>query len=322
LRSTSESIRQLLALKPKTARVIRYDKEELTAEADKVAIDDIVEVRPGESIATDRKVVHGESSVDESMITGESIPIDKKVGDNVIGGTVNKNGYLRFKATKVGSETVLSNIVRTVEESKRTKAPVQRIADKAVRYFIPLVFAIAIGASLYWLLISQQSIPFVVTVFATILVVSCPCALGIATPMVVSLGIAKAAKEGSLIKGGQYLESLVSIDTIVFDKTSTLTKGKPEVIDIIPPAEGYTGEDVLQLAASAEIKSEHPIAQAIIDRANERKILLFEVSGFHPITGHGVFALHQQGSLLVAQGSLITTTTTTTTTTVLFFPRK
>jgi Cu+-exporting ATPase len=307
LRSTSESIRRLLALKPKTARVIRKgskeeeEKEEvITIDADNIAIDDIVAVKPGESIATDGIVIYGESSVDESMITGESIPVDKKVGDNLIGGTVNKNGYLQFKAIKVGSDTVLSHIVRTVQEAKRSKAPVQRVADRAVRYFIPIVFAIALGASLYWLLVAQQSIPFIVSVFATVLVVSCPCALGIATPMVVSLGIDKAAREGVLIKGGQYLESLASIDTIVFDKTGTLTKGKPEVTDIIPTAEeGFSEASLLQLAASAEVKSEHPIAQAIVDRATERRIPLFEVSQFRAITGHGVIALHPQGRIFV-----------------------
>ncbi|MGH9954491.1 MAG: heavy metal translocating P-type ATPase, partial [Nitrososphaeraceae archaeon] len=299
LRNTSESIRQLLALKPKTARVIRNGKEEVIIDADDIAIDDILAVKPGDSIATDGTVIYGESSVDESMVTGESIPVDKKAGDNVIGGAVNKNGYIQFKATKVGSDTVLSHIVRTVQEAKKSKAPVQRIADKAVRYFIPIVFAIALGASLYWLLVAQQSIPFIVTVFATILVVSCPCALGIATPMVVSLGIDEAAREGVLIKGGQYLESLASIDTLVFDKTGTLTKGKPEVTDVIPTAEGYSEASLLQLAASAEIKSEHPIAQAIVNRANELKIPLFEVSGFHAIAGHGVIASYQQGSIFV-----------------------
>ena len=297
LRTTSESLRRLLALKPKTAIVIRNGKEE-TIDADDVIVGDIVAVKPGGSIATDGIVIYGQSSVDESVVTGESIPVDKKAGDNVIGGTVNKNGYLQFKATKVGSDTILAQIVKIVQEAKRSKAPVQRIADKAVRYFIPIVFAIAIVASLYWLLIAQQSVPFVVTVFATILVVSCPCALGIATPMVVSLGIDKAAREGVLIKGGQYLENLASVDTIVFDKTGTLTKGKPEVIDIIPSSD-YSEANVLQLAASAEARSEHPIAQAIVSKAAEQKIPLFEVSEFSAITGHGVVALHQRRKIFV-----------------------
>lgn len=297
LRTTSESLGRLLALKPKTATVIRNGKEE-TVDADDVVVGDIVAVKPGESIATDGVVIYGQSSVDESLVTGESIPVDKKIGDSVIGGTVNKNGYLRFKATKAGSDTVLAQIVRIVQEARRSKAKVQRIADKAVRYFIPVVFAIAIIASLFWLLIAQQSIPFVVTVFATILVVSCPCALGIATPMVVSLGIDKAAREGVLIKGGQYLENLASVDTIVFDKTGTLTKGRPEVTDIIPSS-GYTEANVLQLAAIAEARSEHPIAQAIVNKAAEQKIPLLEVSEFNALTGHGISALYQQRKIFV-----------------------
>lgn len=297
LRSTSESLRRLLALKPKTATVIRNGKEE-TIDADDVIVGDIVAVKPGESIATDGIVIYGQSSVDESLVTGESIPVDKKVGDNVIGGTVNENGYLQFKATKVGSDTVLARIVKTVQEARRSRAKVQRIADEAVRYFVPIVFAVAIAASLYWLLVAQQPIAFVVTVFATVLVVSCPCALGIATPMVVSLGIDKAAKQGILIKGGQYLENLASVDTIVFDKTGTLTKGKPEVTDIIPSSD-YSEANALQLAASVEARSEHPIAQAIVSKATEQKIPLFEVSDFNTLTGHGVVALYQQRKIFV-----------------------
>lgn len=296
-RITSESVRRLLALKPKTATVIRNGKEE-TIDVDDIIVGDIVVVKPGESIATDGIVIYGQSSVDESLVTGESLPVDKKIGDYVIGGTINKNGYLQFKATKVGSDTVLAQIIRIVQEARRSKAKVQRIADKVVHYFIPIVFAIAIIASLYWLLIAQQSIPFVVTVFATILVVACPCALGLATPMVVSLGIGKAAREGVLIKGGQYLENLASIDTIVFDKTGTLTNGRPEVTDIIPSS-GYSEVDVLQLAASVEARSEHPIAQAIVNKAIEQRIPLFEVSEFNTLTGHGVVAIYQQRKIFV-----------------------
>jgi Cu+-exporting ATPase len=249
LRTTSESVRRLLALKPKSAVVIRGGKE-VTIDVDDILVGDIVVVKPGELIAADGEIVQGESSVDESMITGESIPVDKKIGDKIIGGTINKNGYLRFKATNVGSDTVLAHIVEIVEKARVSKAPVQRIADRAVHYFIPIVLSIAVAASLYWLLVAQQSIAFVVTVFATILVVSCPCALGIATPMVVSLGIDKAAREGVLIKGGQYVERLSSVDVVVFDKTGTLTKGKPEVTDIIAIG-SYNQAQVLQLASSA-----------------------------------------------------------------------
>lgn len=316
LQTTSESIKKLLSLKPKTAVVIRkrtitskneYENEiegereqELTINADEVVVGDIVVVKPGEHIATDGVVVYGESSVDESMITGESIPVDKKIGDKVIGGTINKNSYLKFKATNVGSHTVLANIIKMVEKARTSKPSIQRIADQAARYFIPIVIVIAIASSLYWLLAAQAPLQLVVTVFATILVVSCPCALGIATPMVVSLGVGKAAKEGILIKGGEYLEKLATVNTVVFDKTGTLTKGRPEVTDIIPNdddsnADGpYTKSGVLQLAYSAEIKSEHPIAQAIVRKASSEGIFPFEVSEFSAITGQGVVAVYQE----------------------------
>ncbi|MGH9963956.1 MAG: heavy metal translocating P-type ATPase, partial [Nitrososphaeraceae archaeon] len=222
--------------------------------------------------------------MDESLITGESIPVDKHVGSKVIGGTINKNGYLKFKATDVGNSTVLANIIEIVRRAKMSKAPVQRIADRAVQYYIPIVLSIAIGASLYWILLAQAPVSFAVTVFATILVVSCPCALGIATPMVISLGIDKAARQGVLIKGGEYLEKLSSVDTVVFDKTGTLTKGRPEVTDIIPndyvDGVNYNENQVLQLASSVEIKSEHPIARAIVKKAEERLIRLLEVNTF------------------------------------------
>jgi Cu+-exporting ATPase len=232
LRTTSESIKNLLALRPKTAVVIRTrnDKkggkvdEEIIVDADSIVIGDIVVAKPGDKIAADGIVVYGESSVDESMITGESIPVDKKIGDKVIGATINKNGYIRFRATAVGSHTILASIIEMVERARVSKAPIQRIADKAVRYFIPIVLFIAAASSIYWFFAGEQSIAFAITIFATVLVVSCPCALGIATPMVVSLGIGRATREGVLIKGGEYLEKLANIDTVIFDKTGTLTK--------------------------------------------------------------------------------------------------
>src|ERR1051325_3709154 len=298
LKTTSESLRNVLSLKPKSAVVIRNGGKEEVIDADNIVVGDTVVTKPGEKIATDGIVVYGESSVDESIITGESIPIDKQTGDTVIGGSINKNGYLQFKATKVGSHTVLASIIEMVKRAKMSKAPVQRIADRAVRYFIPIILSIAIASSLYWLLAAHQSISFAITVFATILVVSCPCALGIATPMVISLGIDKAARQGVLIKGGQYLEKLSSIDTIVFDKTGTLTNGKPEVTDVIPN-KGYTDFELLQLAASAEIKSEHPIAQAITRKATEKSIPTLKVSEFNSLTGHGVVASYFEKTIFV-----------------------
>jgi len=299
LKTTSESLRNLLALKPKSAVVIRNGgKQEQVIDVDDIVVEDIVVAKPGERIATDGIVVYGESSVDESIITGESIPIDKKTGDKIIGGSINKNGYLQFKATKVGSHTVLASIIEMVKRAKMSKAPVQRIADRAVQYFIPIILSIAIASSLYWFFVAHQPISFAVTVFATILVVSCPCALGIATPMVISLGIDVATRHGVLIKAGQYLEKLSSIDTIVFDKTGTLTNGKPEVTDVIPN-NCYTDFELLQLAASAEIKSEHPIAQAIVRKATEKSIPTLKVSEFNSLTGHGVVASYFEKRIFV-----------------------
>ncbi len=218
--------------------------------------------------------------------------------DKVIGGTINKNGYIHVKATSVGSQTVLANIVELVSKARTNKPSIQRIADKCAKYFIPIVFSIAIVSSFYWLIVAQAPIEFAITVFATVLVVSCPCALGIATPMVVSLAIGIAAKQGVIIKGGRYLEKLASVDTIVFDKTGTLTKGKPKVTDLIPN-NGYDEYYLLQMASSSEIKSEHPIAQAIVKKAREEKITLLEVSEFDTMIGHGIMAKYNQKRILV-----------------------
>ena len=301
LKTTTESLKKLIALKPKTATVMRNGREELV-DSDDIAVDDIVIAKPGEKIAADGVIIIGESSIDESMITGESVPIDKKIGDEVIGGTINMNGYLQFKATNVGNHTVLANIIEMVKRARMSKAPIQRIADRAVQYFIPIVLAIAIASSLYWILVGNQSISFGITVFATILVVSCPCALGIATPMVISLGIDRAAREGVFIKGGQYLEKLSSIDTIVFDKTGTLTNGKPQVTNVIPN-EGYNEFELLQLASSAEIKSEHPIAKAIVNKAIQLSIPTLDVSEFNSISGYGVVASDLEKRIFVGSPS-------------------
>jgi P-type Cu+ transporter len=298
LKTTSESIRNLLALKPKSAVVIRNGGKEEVVDADNIVVGDTVVTKPGEKIATDGIILHGKSSVDESIITGESVPVDKKIGDMIIGGSINKNGYLQFKATTVGSHTVLASIIEMVKRAKMSKAPVQRIADRAVQYFIPIILSIAISSSLYWLFVAHQPISFAITVFATILVVACPCALGIATPMVISLGIDWAARHGVLIKDGRYLEKLSSIDTIVFDKTGTLTTGKPEVTDVISNKD-YTDFELLQLAASAEIKSEHPIAQAITRKATEKSIPTLKVSEFNSLTGHGVVASYFEKRIFV-----------------------
>ena len=298
LKTTSDSIRNLIALKPKKTTIIKENGQQEEIEVDNLEINDLFIVKPGENIATDGIVIYGETSVDESAITGESIPVEKSLNDMVIGGTVNKNGYIHVKATSVGSQTVLANIIELVSKAKTNKPSIQRIADKCAKYFIPIVFSIAIVSSLYWLIVAQAPIQFVITVFATVLVVSCPCALGIATPLVVSLAIGTAAKHGIIIKGGKYLEKLASVNTIVFDKTGTLTKGKPVVTDLIP-FNGYDKYYLLQIAASSEIKSEHPIAQAIVKMAKEEKITLLEVTEFNTVTGHGVMAKYDQKQILI-----------------------
>lgn len=297
-KSTSGSIRSLLELRPKTATILRNNSEE-TIQADQIRVDDVIVVKPGEIIATDGMIVYGESSVDESMITGESLPIDKSVGDKVIGGTINKNGYIHFRATNVGSHTVLASIIGMVEQARTSKAHIQRIADRAVRHFIPIVFAVAIASSLFWLL-SLQSIPFALTVFATVLVVACPCALGIATPMVVSLGIDKAARQGVLVKGGEYLEKLANVDTVVFDKTGTLTQGKLQVTDIIASKE-YDTTAVLQFAMSAEIRSEHPISKSIVAKALSLAVKPLNITKFESLTGHGISALYDKKQIFVGR---------------------
>jgi P-type Cu+ transporter len=311
LGTTSDSIKKLVALKPKTTVIIKSDGKQQTVNVDDIIRGDIFIVKPGESIATDGIVVFGTSSVDESMITGESIPIDKKMDGKVIGGTINKNGYLHIKATSVGNQTVLANIIEMVRKARASNKPsIQRITDKCAKYFIPSVLIIAFVSSLSWLLIAHESISFVITIFATILVVSCPCALGIASPMVVSLGIGKAAKEGVLIKGGRYLEKLASIDTVVFDKTGTLTNGKPMVTEIVPNV-NYSEFDVLQLASSVELKSEHPIAQAIVKKASEKGIPPLPVTEFIAIAGNGVIAKYKEDKIFVGSPQLYRNTITT-----------
>lgn len=296
LRTTSESVRKLFELKPPTTMVIR-EGNEVEVDADSVVEGEIVVVRPGEKIAVDGLVVYGESAVDESMITGESVPVEKLAGCKVIGGTINKSGYLRIKATGVGKHTVLAHIIETVEKARASRPQIQRIADRAARNFVPIVILIASAAALYWLA-AGQPIPFTVTVFATILVVSCPCALGIATPMVVSIGIEKAARHGVLIKGGEYLEKLASVDTVVFDKTGTLTEGRHKVTDIVA-GDGFDERKVLEIAASVEAKSEHPIAKAIVEKAHEDGINVLEISQFKSQAGRGVSAIFMEEEVFV-----------------------
>nr|WP_330389984.1 copper-translocating P-type ATPase [Tepidibacter formicigenes] len=282
---TSEAIKKLVGMQPKTATVIQENKE-IVISIEEVEVGDILLVKPGEKIPVDGVVVEGHSSVDESMLTGESIPVEKKIGDNVVGASINKNGVIKFKATKVGKDTALSQIVRLVEEAQGSKAPIAKLADIISGYFVPIVMAIALISGVAWY-ISGQSVVFSLTMFISVLVIACPCALGLATPTAIMVGTGKGAEYGVLIKSGVALETAHKIETIVFDKTGTITEGKPKVTNIITLG-NFTEEELLQLAASAEKGSEHPLGEAIVRGAEEKNISLLNLDKFYAIPGHGI----------------------------------
>jgi len=309
---TSEAIKKLMGLQPKTALVIR-DEGEITIPIEDLEIDDIVVVKPGEKIPVDGSVVDGKSYVDESMITGEPIPVLKKKDDGVVGGTLNKNSVIRFRATKIGKDTMLSRIIRLVEEAQGSKPPVQRIADRAVSYFIPTVLAIAILSFAFWYAISGETMLFALTTLITILVVACPCALGLATPTAVTVGIGRGAELGILIKNGVALEISEKLTTIVFDKTGTLTRGEPEVTDIIrtngtngTSGAGNDDMELLKVAASVEANSQHPLAEAVVRRAREEGITIVGGmgEGFDTFEGKGVAAKIDGKEVLVGNRTL------------------
>ena len=284
---TSEAIKKLMGLQPKTALIIR-DGSEIETPIEDLQIDDAVVVKPGEKIPVDGSVIGGESYVDESMITGEPIPVLKKKGDDVVGGTLNKNSVIVFRATKIGKDTVLSQIIRLVEEAQGSRPPVQRIADRAVSYFIPAVLAIAILSFALWYAILGETLLFALTTLITVLVIACPCALGLATPTAVTVGIGRGAELGVLIKNGEVLEISEKLTTIVFDKTGTLTRGEPEVTDII--GTGTSERALLKAAASVEANSKHPLAEAVVRRAEEMGIEIDESKDFDTFGGRGVIA--------------------------------
>lgn len=294
---TSDAIRRLMKLRPRTARVARGGQE-TDIPIDEVLEGDTVVVRPGESVPVDGVVVEGHSAVDESMITGESVPVDKKPGDEVVGATVNATGSLRIKATRVGADTVLSKIVRLVREAQGSKAPVQRIADKTAAVFVPVVIFIAAAAFVVWFFIAGQSFQFSMLVFVAVLIVACPCALGLATPTAIMVGTGRGARMGILIRNAEALENARRLTTVVFDKTGTLTKGKPEVTDIAP-APGVSADELIRLAAAAERDSEHPIASAVVRRAKEMKLDLPAPADFEAIPGLGVTAKIAGGEVSV-----------------------
>ena len=280
---TSDAISKLVNLAPKTAIIIREGKEILVNTED-IIENDIVVIKPGEGIPVDGNIIEGVTTVDQSSITGESVPVQKSMGDNVISGTMNKNGFIKIKATKVGENTTLSQIIRLVEEASNSKAPISKIADKVSGIFVPTVIVIAFFTTIIWLSVGQ-SFEFALTMGIAVLVISCPCALGLATPVAIMVGTGKGAENGILIKSAESLELLHNIDTVVLDKTGTITEGKPKVTDIVTKEEE---NDFIRIAGSLENKSEHPLAEAILEYAKQKSIKLLDVKKFESISGRGV----------------------------------
>jgi Cu+-exporting ATPase len=286
---TSEAIKKLMGLTPKTATVLQ-DGKEIEISIDEVAEGDLILVRPGEKIPVDGVVIEGYSAVDESMLTGESIPVEKNPGDNVYAACINGNGSIKFRATRVGKETVLSQIIKLVEDAQSAKAPIAKIADTVSGYFVPIVLGIALFALVAWL-IAGETVTFSLTIFISVLVIACPCALGLATPTAIMVGTGKGAELGILYKSGEALEILHKVDTVVLDKTGTITNGRPQVTDFVESTEdGMSKERVLSLVAAAEKSSEHPLGEAIVRYAKEMSITLPEVSRFEALPGLGIEA--------------------------------
>ena len=352
----SHAVRKLLDLQPTMARVIRQtiteeeegsissskssnkQEQEIEVPIEQVQEGEILIIRPGERIPTDGKIIEGSSSIDESAITGESIPVDKTIGQEVIGGTINKNGLLKVRATKVGQDTVLSQIITLVEEARTGKAPMQKMADQVAKYFVPAIVIIAIAAGLGWYFIGGIGLTFSILAFVSVMIIACPCALGIATPAALMMGAGKGAENGILFKGGEYLEMARKINTVVFDKTGTLTKGKPEVTDIIPifsvvaattisisdsASETVSGDkkrtttiggdqqiELLRLAAIAESGSEHPLGQAIVRKARGEEedgygLVITNPDSFEARSGHGLRARYEDHTIIIGNRELM-----------------
>ncbi|MGB6779565.1 MAG: copper-translocating P-type ATPase, partial [Planococcus citreus] len=286
---TSEAIKKLMGMAPKTAVVVR-DGVETEIPVDAVETGDIVVVKPGEKLPVDGIVVEGATAIDESMLTGESMPVEKAAGDRVIGASINKNGAIRYEATKVGKDTALAQIIKLVEDAQGSKAPIAKMADIISGYFVPIVIAISILSGLAWYIGGQSGL-FAFTIAISILVIACPCALGLATPTAIMVGTGKGAEHGVLIKSGGALETTHAIDTIVFDKTGTITEGKLTVTDVLIAQDGLSEDELLSLAASAEKGSEHPLGEAIVKSAEQRQLTLKSVERFNAIPGHGIEVL-------------------------------
>ena len=298
---TSQAIKALMGLAPKTATIEREGKE-LVIPVEEVRVGDVILVKPGEKLPVDGTVTEGSTAVDESMLTGESIPVEKTVGSTVIGASLNKTGFIKYEATKVGKDTALAQIVKLVEDAQGSKAPIAKMADIISAYFVPIVIALAIIASVAWLLAGETGV-FALSIFIAVLVIACPCALGLATPTAIMVGTGKGAEYGVLIKGGEALETTHKLTTIVFDKTGTITEGKPKVTDVI--TNGEAEDMILALAASAEKGSEHPLGEAIVREAMERNLTLNELQSFKAIPGHGIAVQIQGKQVLLGNKKLM-----------------
>jgi Cu+-exporting ATPase len=300
-KKSSAAVKTLLDLKPKTAMVVKNNRE-VEVPVEKLRLGDIVVVKPGEQIATDGVVVDGMSSVDEKMLTGESIPVEKKSGDEVIGGTINKLGSFKFRVTKVGKETMLMQIVKMVEEAQVSSAPIQRYADRVAAYFVPAVIMAAIITFVAWIIVGTwtQAVLF----FVAVLIISCPCALGIATPTALMVGVGKGAEGGILIRGGEHLERARQIEVVVFDKTGTITKGEPELTDVIVVGD-LSENEALRYAALAEKGSEHPLGEAIVKGAKIKGLEIPDPSSFEAVPGHGIKVTFENMTILLGNRRLM-----------------
>ena len=301
----SSAVRKLMDLQPRMAKVIREGNREEEIPVEQVQEGDLLVIRPGERVPVDGVVIKGASSVDESAITGESIPVDKSMGSEVIGATINQSGLLAVKATKVGQDTVLSQIITLVENARMGKAPMQRMVDQVAKYFVPAVIAIAVGAGLGWYFAGGAGLTYSLLAFVSVIIIACPCALGIATPAALMMGAGKGAENGILFKGGEYLEIASKVNTVVFDKTGTLTEGKPSVTDIIDVSRGIGENELLRLAAIAESGSEHPLGQAIVRKARESGLPVSNPESFEAVSGHGLRATYAGHTILIGNRKLM-----------------
>ena len=299
----TDAISKLMSLQPRTATVIRADGTEEEVPIEQVQADDVFAVKPGEKVATDGVVVEGNSTVDEKLLTGESMPVEKSPGSEVIGATINQRGFLKVRATRVGMDTTLSKIVKVVQDAQSTKSPIERLANTITTYFVPIVVLVALTSFSAWLLLGGKPVSFAFTAAVAVLVIACPCALGLATPAAIVVGAGKGAENGILIKGGEYLERTQKIDTVVFDKTGTLTKGEPSVTDVL--SFDSDEDKILKLAAIAEKQSEHPLALAIVGEAKKRFQSVPDPESFEAITGQGVRCGYSGKEILLGNQKLI-----------------